>query len=73
MRLRMKTMTYALKAKELLKANGIEARVVRDLTVSGKGCVHAVEFGDAEAPHVLSLLERGKLPLHPSERRAGRG
>ena len=73
MRIRFKTLTYALKAKEIAASRGVRAKVVKDLMASGRGCVHALEFDDADAPRVLSLVEQYRLPLHPSETRAGRG
>lgn len=67
MKVRMKSITYAMKAKEILKEKGIDAEVVKDLRLSGGGCVYAVSFGDRYRKISIELLMQGCLELHSTE------
>ena len=42
MKIRLKSITYAMKAKDLLQSHGIDSAVVRDLRLAGSGCVYAI-------------------------------
>ena len=68
MHIRLRSVTYAMKAKEILENSGISASVVKDLMVSGSGCVYAVSFAERHADAAIKLLKAKKVPLHPSNR-----
>ena len=69
MKIRMKSVTYALKLKDILQKNGIRAGVVRDSQSAGNGCVYAVSFDEIYKHSVYSLIAENKILLHPEEKR----
>ncbi len=68
MRIRLYSITYAMKAKELLMDCGIDASVVKDLRLSGGGCVYAVSFPDQYKELVIEKLKDNKIKLHSTEK-----
>ena len=68
MKIRVKSITYAMKAKELAQQNGVTAVVVKDLRPSGSGCVYAISFPDEYREMVATLMRKNGIMLHPSEK-----
>lgn len=68
MKIRVKSITYAMKAKELAQQMGITASVVKDLRPSGSGCVYAISFSDDYREAMFDLLRQNGIMLHPSEK-----
>ncbi len=66
MQIRLRSVTYAMKAKEILENAGIGAGVVKDLMVSGSGCVYAVTFDDRYKSEAVKLLQTRGVMLHKS-------
>lgn len=67
MRVRVKSITYALKAKEILESSGITAAVVKDLRLSGGGCVYAVSFPEKYKRESVNLLYQNGVAIHSTE------
>lgn len=66
MKIRLKSITYAMKSKEVLQSVGIDAVVVKDLRPHG-GCIYAVSFPDRYLDDVVRILKNQGVLLHPSE------
>ncbi len=66
MKIRCKSITYAMKAKDILEKNGISSYVVKDFKPSDSGCVYAVSFSDRYKQQGVTLL-RDKIVLHATE------
>lgn len=67
MKLRLKSITYAMKVKEILENSGISAAVVKDIRRSG-GCGYAISFPDQYLDTVLQKIKENGIALHPSEK-----
>ena len=59
--LAMTSITYAMKAADHLKRNGIRRDVVRTPRNFGSGCGYSISF-TAEPERVLSLLDGAGIP-----------
>lgn len=68
MKIRLKSITYAMKAKDLLQSHGIDAVVVRDLRLAGSGCVYAISFSDQYKDVAMEILRKRKIALHSTEK-----
>lgn len=66
MKIRCKSITYAMKAKDILEKNGISSYVVKDFKPSDSGCVYAISFSDRYKDQALMLL-KDKVLLHATE------
>jgi len=66
MKIRMKSVTYAMKSKDVLHEAGIDAAVVKDLRPRG-GCIYAITFPDKDREMATVLLQRAGVVLHISE------
>jgi len=56
------SITYALKAKRLLKRNGIDANVIKtDFVNQEEGCTHAIEFKASQQFNVINILRENKF------------
>ena len=53
--LRVGSVTYAIKVKNLLKRSGIDCAVVK-VDASDAGCTHGVEIGDGALHSAASIL-----------------
>ena len=67
MKIRVKSITYAMKSKDVLQSVGIDATVVKDLRPSG-GCIYAVSFPDRYREDVIRLLRDNGVALHAAEK-----
>ncbi len=67
MKIRVKSITYAMKSKEVLQTAGIDAAVVKDLRPRG-GCIYAVSFPERYAEDAVRLLRDNGVVLHLSEK-----
>lgn len=67
MKIRVKSVTYAMKSKDVLQAAGIDAVVMKDLRPRG-GCIYAVSFSDVYKDTALRLLQDSGIALHLSEK-----
>lgn len=67
MKIRVKSITYAMKSKEVLQSVGIDATVVKDLRPRG-GCIYAVSFPDRYTEDAVKLLRDSGVILHLSEK-----
>ena len=61
MKLRLGSITYAMKAKDLLLSHGIDVTIVRDFKVAGRGCVYAITFPDRYSDAARAILEDGNI------------
>ena len=60
----LSSITYALKAQELLKSNGIYSNITRSKTVkSVRGCGYGISFDPASAEKAQSLLITNGIPI----------
>ncbi len=60
----LSSITYALKAQELLKNNGIYANIVRSKSVkSVRGCGYGIGFDTALSEKAHSLLISAGIPI----------
>ncbi len=66
MKIRVKSITYAMKSKEVLQSVGIDAAVVKDLRPRG-GCIYAVSFPDKYTQDAVRLLKSQGVLLHITE------
>ncbi len=66
MKIRVNSITYAMKSKEVLQSVGIDAVVVKDLRPRG-GCVYAISFPDKYVKEVAGILKEHGIILHASE------
>ena len=66
MKIRVKSVTYAMKSKDVLLAAGINSVVVKDLRPRG-GCVYAISFADEYKDMAVRLLIENGIALHVSE------
>ncbi len=67
MKIRMKSITYAMKARHILSQHGIDATVIRDARLAGEGCVYAVSVADDYKEVSVALLKENGIALHSSE------
>ena len=67
MKIRLKSITYAMKSKEVLQSVGIDAVVVKDLRPRG-GCIYAVSFPDKYQEDAVRLLQNQGVLLHAAEK-----
>ena len=67
MKIRVKSVTYAMKSKDVLLAVGIDSAVIKDLRPRG-GCVYAISFADGYKDVVLQILRENGIVLHASEK-----
>lgn len=65
MKIRLKSITYAMKAKELLQTHGIDAAVVKDLRTAGSGCVYAISFPERYQDAALGILRDSNITFDP--------
>ena len=66
MKIRLQSITYAMKAKEMLENGGVAVSVIKDLRPTG-GCVYAIAFPDSQTEFVVNTLKKKGIALHPSE------
>lgn len=60
----LSSITYALKAQELLKNNGIYANVTRSRTVkSVRGCGYGISFDPALTEKAQELIIKAGIPI----------
>lgn len=60
----LSSITYALKAQELLKSNGIYANVTRSKAVRNiRGCGYGLSFDQALIEKAQSLLIKAGIPI----------
>ena len=60
----LSSITYALKAQELLKNNGIYATIVRSKSVkSVRGCGYGISFDSASIQKAEALLNEYAIPI----------
>ena len=57
----MTTPTYALKAKRLLKTNGINVETVKLTTTEKQGCTNGIKFDDRYFYDVISTLRSANI------------
>ena len=58
----MKSMTYALKAQNVLQNNAIYSRIIKlDATKTKKGCAYGLEVGDENLNNAIRLLDINKI------------
>lgn len=58
------SVTYALKAQEILKSNGIYANISRSKAVkSVRGCGYGVSFDATYYEKVMQLFEQNSIPI----------
>ena len=58
------SVTYALKAQELLKSNGIFANISRSKAVkSVRGCGYGVSFDKTLYEKAMQLIEQNGIPI----------
>jgi hypothetical protein len=67
MKIRMKSITYAMKARHILSQHGIDAAVIRDVRIAGEGCVYAVSVSDSYKDDCIAILKENGIALHSSE------
>ena len=67
MKISLLSITYAMKAKEMLEEIGVACTVVKDLRPRG-GCLYAISFPDQYADVAVSTLKQKGIQLHPSEK-----
>ena len=67
MKIRLKSITYAMKAKDLLQSHGIDSAVVRDLRLAGSGCVYAISLSDQYKDVAYEILRKNKIAIHRTE------
>ena len=61
--LTMKTMTRAVKARDVLAGRGIRAEIVSlDPALTRYGCSHGIRIPSAEETHARQLLAEKKIP-----------
>lgn len=57
------SITYALKAQELLRANGINANLTRSPSVRKvRGCGYGVKFAEENEKRASELIEQSGIP-----------
>lgn len=66
MKIRVKSITYAMKSKEVLQSVGIDAVVVKDLRPRG-GCIYAISFPDKYTHDAVRVLKSEGIVLHITE------
>ncbi len=60
----LSSVTYALKAQELLKSNGIYSNITRSKAVkSVRGCGYGISFDETAAEKAQSLLVKNGIPI----------
>lgn len=60
----LSSITYALKAQELLKNNGIYSNVTRSRTVKSiRGCGYGISFDPALSEKAQDLLIKAGIPI----------
>lgn len=60
----LSSITYALKAQELLKSNGIYSNITRSKAVrSVRGCGYGISFDEAVTEKAQSLLVKAGIPI----------
>ena len=57
----MTSITYAMKASELCRKNGIRCDVVRTPSNIGSGCGYSLSVRDS-ADRVIALLDKNRIP-----------
>lgn len=59
----MKTMTHALRAKNVLEGRGISAQIVSlDPRLTERGCAYGIRFSCEESDRVVGTLEAKGMP-----------
>lgn len=57
------SMTYAMKAKKLLRRNGVESSVIRLDNMNEKtGCSYGLEVEDGYMLYIPAILQRAAIP-----------
>ena len=69
MKIRLGSITYAMKAKDLLLSYGIDATVAKDLHSASGGCIYAIAFQDRYRDAVYGILEQAGFPLPEKSKR----
>lgn len=60
----LSSVTYALKAQELLKSNGIYSNITRSKSVkSVRGCGYGISFDPSAIDTVQTLLVKNGIPI----------
>ena len=60
----LSSVTYALKAQEILKNNGVRADLTRSRAVrSVRGCGYGVSLDGGDLPRALALLSAAGVPV----------
>lgn len=60
----LSSVTYALKAQELLKTNGIYTNISRSRAVkSVRGCGYGISFDKTLYEKAMQLLEQNSIPI----------
>lgn len=60
----LSSITYALKAQELLKSNGIYANITRSRAVRNiRGCGYGISFDESVYDTAQSLVTRSGIPV----------
>ena len=68
MTVRCKSVTHAMKGKDILSKNNIPAVVQKEIKSMGAGCIYTVQFADQYKIPALQLLQTGGVILHKTEK-----
>lgn len=68
MQVRCKSVTYAMKGKEILARHNIPSSVQKELRSLNGGCVYTLQFADSYEDAARELLQNSVI-LHKSETR----
>ncbi len=69
MTVRCKSVTHAIKGKEILAINNIPASVQKELPSLASGCVYTLQFDDRYETMARDLLLQNGVALHKSEKK----
>ncbi len=68
MRIRIGSVTYAMKAREVLRSYGIDASISKDLRTKGAGCVYVLYVPEKNVDAAYDILLKAGFDL-PGEKR----
>ncbi|MBQ6947369.1 MAG: DUF3343 domain-containing protein [Clostridia bacterium] len=69
MKIRIGSVTYAMKARELLRSYGIDASISKDLRVRGGGCVYVISFSEQYRESATEILRQAGFDLNYEQER----
>ena len=63
MRIRIGSVTYAMKAREVLRSYGMEASISKDLRTKGAGCMYVLFVPEKDADAAYDILLKAGFDL----------